>query len=153
MSVDDEQWLDRASAQALAFVARRLDADSVGLVFAARAPSDDLAGLPELRVEGALLDAVLLGPLTGGFGTRSSPRRGNPLALLELPRELTPAELAGGFALPGVVPLSGRIEESFRRLLEAPPAQTRVLLLVTVSGSRTRPRPLISGFRPQVRTR
>ena len=50
--VDDEQWLDRASAQALAFVARRLQAESVGLVFAARKPSDDLAGLPELVVEG-----------------------------------------------------------------------------------------------------
>jgi len=68
--VDDEQWLDRASAQVLAFVARRLDAESVGLVFAARVPSDELAELPELVVEGlpeadarALLDAALTGPL------------------------------------------------------------------------------------------
>jgi hypothetical protein len=68
--VDDEQWLDRASAQALAFVARRLEAESVGLVFAARKPSDQVAGLPELVAEGLregdarmLLDSALTGPL------------------------------------------------------------------------------------------
>ena len=113
--VDDEQWLDRASAQVLAFVARRLEAESVGLVFAARAPSDELAGLPELVVEGlreddarALLDSVLTGPLDARVRDQIvSETRGNPLALLELPRGLTPAELAGGFALPGAVPLSG----------------------------------------------
>ena len=134
--VDDEQWLDRASAQVLAFVARRLEAESVGLVFAARAPSDELAGLPELVVEGlreddarALLDSVLTGPLDARVRDQIvSETRGNPLALLELPRGLTPAELAGGFALPGAVPLSGRIEESFRRRLDALPAETRRLL-------------------------
>jgi AAA ATPase domain len=134
--VDDEQWLDRASAQVLAFVARRLQAEGVGLVFAARAPSDDLAGLPELVVKGLregdahlLLDAVLTGPLDERVRDQIvAETRGNPLALLELPRGLTPAELAGGFALPGVVPLSGRIEESFRRRLDTLPAQTRRLL-------------------------
>ena len=134
--VDDEQWLDRASAQVLAFVARRLEAESVGLVFAARAPSDDLAGLPELVVEGlregdarALLDSVLTGPLDARVRDQIvTETRGNPLALLELPRGLTPAELAGGFGLPGAVPLSGRIEESFRRRLDALPAETRRLL-------------------------
>ena len=134
--VDDAQWLDRASAQALAFVARRLEAESVGLVFAARAPSDDLAGLPELVVEGlgegdagALLDSVLAGPLDERVRERIvTETRGNPLALLELPRGLTPAELAGGFGLPDAVPLSRSIEESFRRRLDALPVETRRLL-------------------------
>jgi hypothetical protein len=134
--VDDEQWLDRASAQVLAFVARRLDAEAVGLVFAARGASGDLAGLPELVVEGlpegdaaVLLDSVLTGPLDQqARACFLAETRGNPLALLELPREWTPAELAGGFALPDAVPLSGRIEESFLRRLDALPTQTRRLL-------------------------
>ena len=134
--VDDAQWLDRASAQVLAFVARRLQAESVGLVFAAREPSDDLAGLPELVVEGlpendarALLDSALTGPLDARVRDQIvSETRGNPLALLELPRGLTPAELAGGFGFTAGVPLSRSIEESFRRRLDALPAQTRRLL-------------------------
>jgi len=138
---DDAQWLDRASAQALAFVARRLGAQSVGLVFATRAPSDDLAGVAELVVEGlrqgdarSLLDSVLPGPLDARVRDRIvSETRGNPLALLELPRGLTPAELAGGFGLPDAAPLSGRIEEGFRRRLDALPAETRVLLLVAAA--------------------
>jgi len=107
--VDDEQWLDRASAQVLAFVARRLEAESVGLVFAARAHSEDLAGLPELVVEGlaeddarALLDSVLAGALDTRVREQIlSDTGGNPLALLELLKGLTPVELAGGFGLPG----------------------------------------------------
>src|SRR6185503_18390547 len=91
--VDDAQWLDRASAQVLAFVARRLDAEGVGLVFAARAPNDDLAGLPELVVEGlsevdarSLLDSALTAPLDTRIREQLlSETRGNPLALLELP--------------------------------------------------------------------
>jgi DNA-binding CsgD family transcriptional regulator len=134
--VDEAQWLDRASAQVLGFVARRLAADSVGVVFAARVPGDELAGLPELVVEGlpeadarALLEAALTGPLDARVRDRIvAEAHGNPLALLELPRNLTPAELAGGFALPDALPLSGRIEESFRRRLEGLPADTRVLL-------------------------
>ena len=134
--VDDEQWLDRASAQVLAFVARRLDADAVGLVFAARGTSDELVGLPELVVEGLaerdaglLLDSVLTGPLDARLRDQIvAETRGNPLALLELPRGLTPAELAGGFAFPGAMPLSGKIEESFRRRLDALSAKTRRLL-------------------------
>jgi hypothetical protein len=130
--VDDEQWHDRASAQVLAFVARRLAAESVGLVFGAPVPSDELAGLPELVVEGlreddarALLEAVMTGPLDVGVRDRIvTEAGGNPLALLELPRGVTPAELAGGFALPGAVPLSGRIEEVFRRRLDALPVET-----------------------------
>jgi DNA-binding CsgD family transcriptional regulator len=139
--VDDAQWLDRASAQVLGFVARRLAADSVGLVFAARLPGDELRRLPELVVEGlgqadahALLDAVLTGPLDARVRDRIVVEtRGNPLALVELMRGLTPAELAGGFALPDTMPFSGRMEESFRRRLEALPADTRVLLLVAAA--------------------
>jgi DNA-binding CsgD family transcriptional regulator len=134
--VDDEQWLDHASAQVLGFVARRLDAEPVGLIFAARAPSDDLAGLPQLAVGGLqerdareLLETALTGPLDARVrGRIVAEARGNPLALLELPRGLTPAELAGGFALPDAVQLSRRIEESFRRRLDALPTNTRWLL-------------------------
>ena len=134
--VDDEQWLDRASAQVLAFVARRLEAESVGLVFATRGTSDELAALPQLVVEGlheddarALLDSAFTGPLDARVRDQIvTETRGNPLALLELPQGVTPAELAGGFALPGALPLSGRIEESFRRRLGALPVETRRLL-------------------------
>ena len=134
--VDDEQWLDSASAQVLAFVARRLGAESVGLVFGARVPTGDLAGLPELVIGGlreddarALLDSALTGPLDALVRDQIvAEAHGNPLALLELPRGWTAAELAGGFGLPGAVPLAGRIEESFRRQLGALPAQPRRLL-------------------------
>ncbi len=133
--VDDQQWLDHASAQILAFVARRLQAESVGLVFGARTPGEELAGLPDLVVEGlqesdarVLLDAVLTGPLDARVRDRIvAETRGNPLALLELVRGLTPAELAGGFGLPAVQ-LPGTIEESFRRRVEALPFGTRRLL-------------------------
>ena len=141
--VDDAQWLDRASAQALAFVARRLLAEPVGLVFAARAPGEEqeLSGLPELMIEGlgepdarALLGSVLPGPLDERVRDRIvAETRGNPLALLELPRGLTPAELAGGFGVPDAPALSGRIEESFRRQLAPLPAETRLLLLVAAA--------------------
>jgi DNA-binding CsgD family transcriptional regulator/tetratricopeptide (TPR) repeat protein len=139
--VDDEQWLDRASAQALGFVARRLAADPVGLVFAAREPGAELAGVPELEVDGlrdddarALLDSALPGPLDARVRDLIvAETRGNPLALLELPRGLTPAELAGGFGLPGAAPLAGRIEDSFARQLDALPDQTRRLLLVAAA--------------------
>ena len=134
--VDDEQWLDSASAQILAFVGRRLGAESVGLVFGARVPTGDLAGLPEVVIGGlpeddarALLDSALTGPLDARVRDQIiAEAHGNPLALLELPRGLTAAELAGGFGLPGGGPLSGSIEESFRRQLDALPIQTRRLL-------------------------
>lgn len=139
--VEDEQWLDRASAQILAFVARRLVAESVALVFAARVPGDELEGLPELVVEGLqqgdareLLDAALTGPLDAQVRDRIvAETGGNPLALLELPRGLPPTELAGGFALPSTVPLSVSIEQSFRRRLEDLPEETRSLLLVAAA--------------------
>jgi DNA-binding CsgD family transcriptional regulator len=134
--VDDAQWLDQASSQVLGFVARRLAAESVGMVFAARILGDELVGLPELVVEGlreadarALLDSVLTGPLDPRVHDRIvAEAGGNPLALVELPRGVTSAELAGGFALPDAMPLSGRIEESFRRRLEPLPENSLRLL-------------------------
>src|SRR3954469_14210799 len=122
--VDDSQWLDRASAQALAFVARRLMAESVVLLFAAREPGEEFRGLPELVVEGLqngaareLLGSVVPGPLDERVRDRIvAETRGNPLALLELPRGLSPAQLAGGFGSPGALSLSSRIEEKFLRL-------------------------------------
>jgi AAA ATPase domain len=121
--VDDAQWLDAASEQALAFVARRLGAESVGLVFAVREPSGErhFEGLPELAVGGLddrdaheLLATVVTGPLDERVRDRIvAETRGNPLALLELPRRWTPAELAGGFWLSNGPALSGRIEQSF----------------------------------------
>ena len=141
--VDDVQWLDRASAQALAFVARRLLAESIALVFAMRqsGEQEELVGLPELIVDGlhdgdarALLGSVIRGPLDERVRDRIvAEARGNPLALLELPRALTPAELAGGFARPGALPLSGRIEDSFRRRLAVLPASTQRLLLLAAA--------------------
>ena len=140
-AVDDAQWLDRASAQALGFVARRLQAESVALLVTTRQPGQDFAGLPELVIEGlhdaearALLGSVIQGPLDEMVRERIvAETRGNPLALLELPRGLTPAELAGGFGLPDALALSGRIEDSFRRRLEDLPAETRRLLVVAAA--------------------
>src|SRR6185437_15684873 len=139
--VDDEQWLDRASAQVLGFVARRLVAESVGMVFGARVPSTDIAGLPDLTAQGlpeadarALLDSALTGPLDTRVRDRIlAETRGNPLALLELPRGLSPEQLAGGFGLPRAVRLSGAIEASFRRRIDVLPEQTRRLLLIAAA--------------------
>ena len=139
--VDDEQWLDQVSAQVLAFVARRLVAESVGLVFAARVPGQDLTTLPHLVVRGlqeaearALLDMVLTGPLDPQVRDQIvAETRGNPLALVELPRELTGEQLAGGFGLPSAVRVSGSVEENFRRRIKAMPERTRELLLLTAA--------------------
>src|SRR3954454_20822577 len=139
--VDDAQWLDRASVQSLVFVARRLLAEAVALVFVTRDPGDELEGLPKLAVEGlpsddarALLSSALGVPLDERVRERIvAETRGNPLALLELPRGLTPAELAGGFALADAPGLSGRIEDSFRRRLAGLPADTQRLLLVAAA--------------------
>ena len=139
--VDDEQWLDRASAQVLGFAARRLVAESVGMVFAARDPSSETAGLPDLTVEGlpeadarALLDAALTGPLDTRVRDQIlAETQGNPLALLEVPRGLTPQELAGGFGFPSAVGLSGGVEENFRRRVGVLPDDTRRLLLIAAA--------------------
>jgi AAA ATPase domain len=138
--VDDAQWLDRASARGFAFVARRLLADRIAFVFAAREPGDVLAGLPELQVlplghrdSRTLLESALPARLDEHVLDRIvAETRGNPLALLELPRGLTPTQLAGGFGLPAV-PLSASIEESFTRRLANLPDDARRLLLVAAA--------------------
>jgi len=138
--VDDAQWLDQASARTLAFIARRLMAESVALVFAVRDPNeeDTFDGLPELIVEG--LDdedarAVLGLAISGGVDERVVHRivaetRGNPLALLELPRGLSPAELAGGFGVSSAQPLSTRLEQSFLGRARSMPDETQRFLLL-----------------------
>src|SRR5215471_2176288 len=139
--VDDAQWLDRASAQVLAFVARRLLADPVGLLFAARDPGEQLGGLADLQVRGlqeedarGLLRSVVRVRLDEQVRDRIvAETHGNPLALLELPRGLSPAQLAGGFGLTAAQAVPGRIEQSFRNRLEALPADTRSLLLVAAA--------------------
>jgi DNA-binding CsgD family transcriptional regulator/tetratricopeptide (TPR) repeat protein len=140
--VDDAQWLDHASAQALAFVARRLVAESVALVFATRGCDEMavLAGFAQLEVEGlpevearALLGSVLRGPIDERVLERVvAESRGNPLALLELPRGVTVAEFSGGFGV-GRSPVAAGIEDSYRRQLAALPADTRRLLLVAAA--------------------
>ncbi|MFI5611647.1 AAA family ATPase [Amycolatopsis sp. NPDC051903] len=139
--IDDQQWLDRTSAQILAFVARRLGAEAVGLVFATREAGRDLAALPRLRVDGlrpadarALLDDVLPGPIDARVRDQLvAETDGNPLALLELPLSLTPAELAGGFGLPGATPLPGSVEEAFGRRYRALAEPARLVLLTAAS--------------------
>jgi DNA-binding CsgD family transcriptional regulator len=138
--IDDAQWLDRSSGQILAFVARRLHAERVVLLFSARdsVGADELARLPHLQVRGLsdtyareLLASAIGAPLDHRVRTRLlAEARGNPLALLELPGGLSPAELAGGFGLPAGVPLQNRIEASFRRRVEQLPDETQRLLLL-----------------------
>jgi DNA-binding CsgD family transcriptional regulator len=137
--VDDCQWLDRASCQALAFAARRVGAEGVLLAFAAREPSKELEGIPELLVKGlrsrdarALLRSVVRWPLDEQVRERVlAETRGNPLALVELPRGLSPAELAGGFGMPKE--LSDRIEESFLRRLKALPEEAGLVTLIAAA--------------------
>ncbi len=134
--IDDVQWLDAASARTLAFVAGRLDAESVGLVLATRDAGDPtpgltLAGLPD-DVARDLLDRALTAPLDPTVRDQIvAEAHGNPLALLELPRSLSSAEIAGGFGLPGAIP--GRVEEGFRRRFAALPAATRTLALLAAA--------------------
>jgi DNA-binding CsgD family transcriptional regulator len=139
--VDDAQWMDRASAQVLGFVARRLVAEPVALLFAARETTDVFADLPELLIEGlddAAARTLLASVIPGRLDERVADQlvaeaRGNPLALLELPRGLSPAQLAGGFGLPGALSLQGRIEQSFVQRLDALPDETQQLLLVAAA--------------------
>jgi DNA-binding NarL/FixJ family response regulator len=139
--VDDAQWLDTSSAQALAFVARRVGGEPVAFVFGTRRVTEELKGLPELVIEGlSERDARAL--LASVLPARADERvleqivaetHGNPLALIELPRGMTPSQLAGGFGLPASLPLAERIEESFRRRLVGVPSRSRRLLLVAAA--------------------
>jgi DNA-binding CsgD family transcriptional regulator/tetratricopeptide (TPR) repeat protein len=139
--VDDAQWLDQATGLTLAFVARRLLAEPVGIVFGAREPGTELRHVPELEVRGvddgdarALLNSAVRFRLDEAVRDRIvAETRGNPLALLELPRGLTAAQLAGGFGLPGTRPLTGWIEDSFVRRLDLLSAEGRRLLLVAAA--------------------
>ena len=139
--VDDAHWLDKASAQGLAFVARRLLAESVVLLFAAREPGEDLRDLPEMVVGGLsdgdareLLASVVPWLLDERVREQIvAETQGNPLALIELTRGLSRAQVAGGFGLQNALPLEGRIEEQFLTRLEALSADSRTLLLLAAA--------------------
>ncbi|HEV3054193.1 MAG TPA: AAA family ATPase, partial [Solirubrobacteraceae bacterium] len=139
--VDDAQWLDKASAQALAFVARRLLAESVVLLFAAREAGEDLRDLPQMVVGGLsngdareLLASVVPWSLDERLREQIvAETQGNPLALIELTRGLSRAQVAGGFGLQNALSLEGRIEERFLTRLEALSAGSRTLLLLAAA--------------------
>ena len=139
--VDDAQWLDGATARALAFVARRLLAERIVLAFSTRNAGSELARLPQLQVQPlgrrdarALLESVLAARLDEPILERVvAETGGNPLAILELPQGLTPAQLAGGFGLPAALPLSTGIEQSFRRRLAGLPPEARRFLLLAAA--------------------
>ena len=139
--VDDAQWLDLASALTLAFVVRRLLAEPVGIVFAAREPGEELRHLSDLEVRGLrdrdarqLLASAVRFVLDERVRDRIiAETHGNPLALLELPRGLTATQLAGGFGVLGAQGLPGRVEENFIRRLEVLSDDARRLLLVAAA--------------------
>jgi len=141
--IDDGQWLDQVSVQTLTFVSRRLFAERIGVVFSVREPAAEPAwqGLPELTVAGlprdharALLDSAVPGRLDEQIRDRIvAETRGNPLALLELPRGLTAAELAGGFGWPDAQPLASQIEQSFARRVRSLPESTQKVLLAAAA--------------------
>ena len=144
--VDDAQWLDEGTAQVLAFVARRIAAERVAILVLLRDPSDtggagSFSGLPELRLAGLgpqeareLLAAAVRTPLDELVRERIiAEARGNPLALLELPRSASPARLAGGFARPDAMSVPHRIEDMFKRRSGDLPTETQLLLLVAAA--------------------
>jgi len=141
--VDDAQWLDRPTAQVLAFVARRLEVESIALLFAERegARSGEFDSLPELLLDGLsdagareVLDSVITGPLDESVRERIiAETHGNPRALLELPRAIPPAELAGGFGVTSPRQLRWKIEESFREQAQHLPPDSRLELLVAAA--------------------
>ncbi|TCN41784.1 AAA ATPase-like protein [Kribbella orskensis] len=140
---DDAQWLDQSSLQVLSFVARRLVAERIAMLFGSRAPEEahELAGLPDLTLRGladrdarALLASAVHGPLDPQVRDRIiAETGGNPLALLQLPRDVGPAELAGGFWLPGAGQLTTRIENSFVQQFRRLPPETQTVLLLAAA--------------------
>jgi DNA-binding CsgD family transcriptional regulator len=139
--IDDSQWLDQTSAQTLAFVSRRLLAEPIGMVFAARDPGLALRDVPELKVNGvpngdarALLDSALRVKLDERVRDQIIAEvRGNPLALLELPRGLTAAQLAGGFGLLDTQALKGKLEEHYVSRLKTLTDDARLLLMLAAA--------------------
>jgi DNA-binding CsgD family transcriptional regulator len=142
--VDDTQWLDPESAVVLGFVARRLCAERVVLVFADRLPSDQLSalsGIPELPIDGLggreaaeLLSSITSGRLNPAVGTRIAVETGgNPLALVELARELSAEQLAGSAALPEPLPVGDSLQEVFSGRLSQLPPEARLLLAVAAA--------------------
>jgi DNA-binding CsgD family transcriptional regulator len=141
--VDDAQWLDRPSRDALGVAARRLCSEGVLILFGVREGADArlLAGVPELTVTGleaedaqALLSAVVIGPLDEGVRDRLvAETRGNPLALLELVTDLSEAELAGGFGIPSTASMSDRLHDHYLQRVRALPPPTRRLMLVAAA--------------------
>ena len=144
--VDDAQWLDRASAQIIAFVARRLQAERIVMICAVRtdAGDDSLSDVPEMAITGlpkyaarALLLESVHGPLDSAVREQIvAESRGNPLALLELPRTWGLSGLPGGFAVPVGGSVAGRVEQSYARRLQDLPADAR-LLVVTAAADPT----------------
>jgi DNA-binding CsgD family transcriptional regulator len=141
--VDDVQWLDAASAQTLSFVGSRLQAEPIVMVFGARTAGEGTAdpGFPELELSGledtdarALLESALRAPLDPAVREQLvAEARGNPLALLELPRGLSPTELAGGFALPNAMPVGARLESAYVERLAGLPTDTQQLVLIAAA--------------------
>ena len=139
--VDDAQWLDHESAQVFAIAARRVRSQPIAFVFGARTVPEVLAGLTDVNLRGlgqsdarALLRSALPDPFDESVVERIiAETRGNPLALLELPRGQTRAELAGGFAFSTSVPVAGKLQESFRRRMTRLPAPSRRLLLLAAA--------------------
>jgi DNA-binding CsgD family transcriptional regulator len=141
--VDDAQWLDPESALALAFLARRIEAEQMAVIFAVRERSDrfELARLPHVTLAGlgerdarSLVISAVRGPIDDRIcDAIVAEARGNPLALLELPRSIGPVELAGGFGLPQAAPVAEAVEQSFRQRVEALPEASQTLLLVAAA--------------------
>jgi DNA-binding CsgD family transcriptional regulator len=142
-TIDDAQWIDGASSQILGFVGRRLLAESVLLLFAVRETADErlLPDLPALTLEGLTNDdaqALLMAAIPGQLDAQVRDRivaetRGNPLGLLELPRGMSQAELAGGLAVPATAPLSGHLQDHYLRRVQGLPEPTQQLLLIAAA--------------------
>ncbi|HKV19559.1 MAG TPA: AAA family ATPase, partial [Mycobacterium sp.] len=139
--VDDAQWLDRVSVQTLSFVARRLLAEPVALIFAVRDDPDVLAGLPEMALTGIsdaeardLLESVMVGGIDPRVRDRIvAETRGIPLAILEVPRSVSATELSGGFWISGKRSSTAAIEDDFVRRIRSLPQPTQRLLLLAAA--------------------